>query len=201
MVGWHHQLNGHEFEQIPGVDDGQGSLTCCSPRDHKESDTTEWGNWTELSTVLQYCTLHPPQADVSTITGIISRTLKQRSRQCWTVLLLLYSLFHWKSSEDLPRVVSITARMPTIKQSLLWSYVGSYVTVPNHGLMTMIFTGAIPFSTLMQLHALQHRRLLSSICWFIHVATPTNPTLGWNNGVLSKPKKKKWFLGINSLLS
>ena len=31
IVGWHHQLNGHEFEQAPGVDDGQGSLACCSP--------------------------------------------------------------------------------------------------------------------------------------------------------------------------
>ena len=31
MFGWHHQLNGHEFEQTPGVDDGQGGLVCCSP--------------------------------------------------------------------------------------------------------------------------------------------------------------------------
>ena len=31
MVGWHHQLNGHEFEQAPGADDGQGELVCCSP--------------------------------------------------------------------------------------------------------------------------------------------------------------------------
>ena len=31
IVGWHHQLNGHEFEQAPGVGDGQGSLMCCSP--------------------------------------------------------------------------------------------------------------------------------------------------------------------------
>ena len=31
MVGWHHRLNGHEFEEIPGVDDGQGGLACCSP--------------------------------------------------------------------------------------------------------------------------------------------------------------------------
>ena len=38
MVGWHHQLYGHEFEQAPGVGDGQGSLACCSC---KESDTTE----------------------------------------------------------------------------------------------------------------------------------------------------------------
>ena len=41
MVGWHHQLNGHEFEQALGVGDGQGSLACCSPWGRKESDTTE----------------------------------------------------------------------------------------------------------------------------------------------------------------
>ena len=47
MVGWHHRLNGHEFEQAPGVGDGQGSLACCSPWGCKESDTTEWLNWTD----------------------------------------------------------------------------------------------------------------------------------------------------------
>ena len=41
MVGWHHQLDGHEFEQAPGVDEGQGSLACCSPWGRKDSDTTE----------------------------------------------------------------------------------------------------------------------------------------------------------------
>ena len=45
MVGWHHWLNGHEFEQAPGVGDGQGSLAHCSPWGHKESDTTEKLNW------------------------------------------------------------------------------------------------------------------------------------------------------------
>ena len=40
-VGWHHQLNGHEFEKTQGVGDGQGGLVCCSPWSHKESDTTE----------------------------------------------------------------------------------------------------------------------------------------------------------------
>ena len=48
MVGWHHWLDGHEFEQAPRVGDGQGSLACCSPWGLKESDTTEWLNWTEL---------------------------------------------------------------------------------------------------------------------------------------------------------
>ena len=41
MVGWHHQLNGHEFEQTLGDSEGQGSLACCSPWGHKESDMTE----------------------------------------------------------------------------------------------------------------------------------------------------------------
>ena len=45
MVGWHHWLNGHEFEQTPRVGDGQGSLACCSPWGHKESDTAEHLNW------------------------------------------------------------------------------------------------------------------------------------------------------------
>ena len=41
MVGWHHQLNGHEFESTPGVGNGQGGLGCCSPWGHKGLDTTE----------------------------------------------------------------------------------------------------------------------------------------------------------------
>ena len=41
MVGWHYQLDGHEFKLALGVGDGQGSLACCSPWGHKESDTTE----------------------------------------------------------------------------------------------------------------------------------------------------------------
>ena len=41
MVGWHHQLNGHEFEQAPGDSEGQGSLACCSPWGCRESDMTE----------------------------------------------------------------------------------------------------------------------------------------------------------------
>ena len=41
MVGWHHQLNGDEFEYTLGVGDGQGGLTCCIPWDCKESDMTE----------------------------------------------------------------------------------------------------------------------------------------------------------------
>ena len=41
MVGWHHRLDGHEFEEAPGAGDGQGGLACCSPRGCRESGTTE----------------------------------------------------------------------------------------------------------------------------------------------------------------
>ena len=51
-VGWLHWLNGHEFEQAPGVGDGQGSLECCGSWGHKELDTTEWLNWTEERRVI-----------------------------------------------------------------------------------------------------------------------------------------------------
>ena len=50
MVGWHHRFNGHEFEQAPGVGDGQGSLACCSPWSRTESDATERLNSTALIT-------------------------------------------------------------------------------------------------------------------------------------------------------
>ena len=69
MVGWHHQLDGHEFEQALGVGDGQGSLACCSPWGRKELDTTEqqlnwrvrhdWGTELNLhiATMWNHCTL------------------------------------------------------------------------------------------------------------------------------------------------
>ena len=48
MVGGHHQLDGHELEHVLRVGNGQGDLACCSPWCHKEPETTEWVNWTEL---------------------------------------------------------------------------------------------------------------------------------------------------------
>ena len=47
IVGWHHRLNEHGFGWTPGVGDGQGGLACCNSWGRKESDMTEWLNWTE----------------------------------------------------------------------------------------------------------------------------------------------------------
>ena len=49
MAGWHHRPDAYEFEQAPGVGDGQGSLACCNPWGCKELDMTEQLNWTELN--------------------------------------------------------------------------------------------------------------------------------------------------------
>ena len=74
-VRWHHLLDGHEFEQALGVGDGQGSLACCSPWVHKESDTTEQLNKnikflsdrTELSVWFKHITIvNTPQKPKAT---------------------------------------------------------------------------------------------------------------------------------------
>ena len=62
MIGWHHQLNGHEFAWTLGVGDGQGGLACCSLWGRKESDKTEWLNWTENRRNIQ---LHMGLSDYS----------------------------------------------------------------------------------------------------------------------------------------
>ena len=64
VVGWHHWLDGHEFEQAQGVGDGQGGLACCSPGGQKESDTTEWIQLNRLSgnpVVSNFSILRPAQ--------------------------------------------------------------------------------------------------------------------------------------------
>ena len=61
MVGWHHWLNGHEYEQAPGDGDGQGSLACCSPWGHKESDMTERLNNKYWNCICGATNPHSPQ--------------------------------------------------------------------------------------------------------------------------------------------
>ena len=52
MAGWHHQLDGHEFGWTPRAGDGQGGLVCCNSCGRKESDKTEWLNWTKLKVII-----------------------------------------------------------------------------------------------------------------------------------------------------
>ena len=58
MVGWPHWLDGHEFEKTPGNSEGQGSLVCCSPWGHKQSDTTEQLNNNKILFINDFISLH-----------------------------------------------------------------------------------------------------------------------------------------------
>ena len=82
MVGWHHQLNEHEFEQAREVGDGQGSLVCCSPWGHKESDTTERTNWTEYISYKWLNSDHPITKQVTLTSCTCLLIVFQYRSQC-----------------------------------------------------------------------------------------------------------------------
>ena len=84
MAGWHHWLNGRKSGWTLGVGDGQGSLACCNSWGHKESDTTEQVNWTELHSVCQEILIR--NLATSFHSGLV--ILKHRSDHCLAQLLL-----------------------------------------------------------------------------------------------------------------
>ena len=99
MVGWHRWLNGHEFEQAPGDGDGQGSLTCCSLRGPKESDTTERLNWTEQNVNQHSVTKYVPcwaNSPKGTGTQVCSKSLQQLRRKAG--VSDLFKQLYWDAS-------------------------------------------------------------------------------------------------------
>ena len=81
MAGWHHRLDGHESGWTPGVGDGQGGLACCDSWGRKESDTTEWLNWTDtylLESVGTICSQAIQWTSKSYIHGILTLIHKIR---------------------------------------------------------------------------------------------------------------------------
>ena len=102
MVGWHHRLNGHEFEQIPGVGDGQGGLACCSPWGRKELDTTERLNWTDSDLMLK--NIFSPKLVTNRLYWFRSQTRQPLVSKtcCWKHnVMLLKSAFKWSRACDL----------------------------------------------------------------------------------------------------
>ena len=83
MIGWHHQLNGHEFEQAPRDSEGQGSLACCSPWGRKESDTTERLNKNYLKEIVKIKTTWQEDAlhSILSIGGERKLTCQQKGVQ------------------------------------------------------------------------------------------------------------------------
>ena len=82
MVGCHHRLNGHEFEQSPGDSEGQGSLGCCSPWGHKELDMTERLNNTPLT--------YPYQHISSYIPHLTGKGINKTEKKLFLIFLQLY---------------------------------------------------------------------------------------------------------------
>ena len=113
MAGWHHRLDGHEFEWTPGDDDGQGGLACCNSWGRKELDMTERLNWTELRwvqlcsslSILWHClslrlerklTFSSPvaTAEFSKFAGILSAELSQHHLSGFEIAQLEFHHLH-----------------------------------------------------------------------------------------------------------
>ena len=77
MVGWHHQLNFHEFGWTPGVGNGQGGLACCGPWGRKELDMTEWLNWLTDDPVIPLLGIYPQKTIIwkDTCTSLFTAAL------------------------------------------------------------------------------------------------------------------------------
>ena len=92
MVGWHHWLDGREFEWAPGVGDGQGSLACCGSWGHKESDMTEWLTWLMI---LALGFLSIPAVVFLILSTILSSSLFQEQEKDTKLRLLPTVKSHW----------------------------------------------------------------------------------------------------------
>ena len=123
VVGWHHWLDGHEFEQALRVGEGQGSLACCSPWVCKESDTTEWLIWTELLAYLRLLiilmTILIPACESSSLTFCRMHTAyelnKQGDNYSLAVLLSNLELVHCSMSSSNCFLIGVQISQQTVK--------------------------------------------------------------------------------------
>ena len=96
MVGWHHRFDGHEFEQALGIGDRQGSLACCSPWGRKESDTTEWLNWTDIQISHMYLWASlVAQMVKHKLLSTIQMSVNNNNKVVWQGLLFIRHLEHY----------------------------------------------------------------------------------------------------------
>ena len=96
MAGWHHWLYGHESEWTPGVGDGQGGLVCCDSWGRKESDTTEWLNWTELMSTCVFFFPLTISRSKDNHKEYFSGRMRSFQAFCWVCwLFTLYIWWYW----------------------------------------------------------------------------------------------------------
>ena len=95
VAGWHHRLDGHEFEWTPGVGDGQGGLVCCRPWGRKQSDMTERWNWTEdkFESVSQ-CQVPPWRTELFKRPLFVATIKRELSKIKWWLKWWAWGLYH-----------------------------------------------------------------------------------------------------------
>ena len=99
MAEWHHRLDAHEFGWTPGAGDGQGGLVCCNSWGHKELDTTQWLNWTELAVINYQC----PHENLCSISSINSMSKRKVGPTIFATLLAWVKDLFYFTSLDLTR--------------------------------------------------------------------------------------------------
>ena len=115
MAGWHHQLDVHEFGWTPGAGDGQGSLVCSNPWGRKESDTTEWLNWTVGPCQQKSFYLVVFASGNQRVIEILKGFYFNSANNCWVLTMRLVL----EDSEELRKVFS--KGMNSLTSSLLLS--------------------------------------------------------------------------------
>ena len=136
MVGWHHWLNGHGFGYTLGVGDGQGDLECCGPWGYKESDTTEWLNWTEVDSLnnrhIFLTVLEARSPRMSSTVSVRVLSLPYRSHHLAVPIHGLSQCRHMEGEIDLslPHFLGHQSYQVSIRLHL--SLIASKSPVPNH---------------------------------------------------------------------
>ena len=132
MVGWHHWLSGHEFEQAPGDGGGQGRLVCCSPWGHKESDTTEQQR--SHGSVFLVRSTHPGSIHAPTKTHFIrTKAAVEISRDLGCLCKLLRSLPFLSNYKEFRSSVSKKKKKRWWDQAHISQYVTVHALVSDPG--------------------------------------------------------------------
>ena len=131
MAGWHHWLHGHESGWTPGVGDGQGGLACCNSWGRKESDTTEWLNWTECHLLIFAISMHSINKNFLRLLSILisigekeNNVQEENNNICWIPSIGQPPgkpyLWKWKSCLTLCNPVDYTVHGILQARTLEW---------------------------------------------------------------------------------
>ena len=151
MVGWHHRHNGHGFGWTPESGDGQGGLACYSPWGHKESDTNEWLNWPELSSL--QCKFCEGRNFFSILLEVTLQSLTKSCFNAWKDMWII--LMYMK------RYMNYSLPLPEKLKHLYWKEFVCIKMLIEIGFYNPLFLYRLsPFSTALMCTYLNYHRLV-----------------------------------------